>query len=385
MGNLKSRVESLPPWMRCILLFALLWAFLSAINVMGAGFKALGESTVKGGGQGGIFGGITSPFAGLALGILATVLVQSSSVSTSTVVAAVAAGQLPLDTAVFTIMGCNIGTTVTNTLVAMGHVRQDAEFRRAIAGATMHDFFNLMCVIVFFPLEWATGWLRSLATSMTWEYDKREKYASPIKSHFKDVSKGLKSFLSEDLGLTGNAVGITMVAISLFVIIFALIWITRTMRSLIIGRLEKSLNAVLEKSGVIAIVIGALLTISVQSSSIVTSLMIPLFASGILTLRNGFPVTLGANIGTTVTALLASLAVDPTLEMAEAGLTVALVHLLFNIAGTVTFFPIPAVRHIPIRCAEKLAEMTMKNKFYAFGYVVVVFIVIPLVGAIIFK
>lgn len=385
MAKIGSRLDALPAWVRVLMIAALLWGFLVAINAMGSGFKMLGAAYVKGGGEGGIFGGITSPFAGLAIGVLATVIVQSSSVSTSTVVAAVAAGQLPLEIAVFTVMGCNIGTTVTNTLVALGHVRQDQEFRRALAGATMHDFFNLMCVAVFFPLELATGWLHRLAAALTWHYDKQEKYHSPIKAHFKAVTHSLKAFLEGDLGLSSKTVGITMVVIGLIVLIIALVYITKVMRSLIMAKMERSLNAALEKSGLFAIVIGVALTIAVQSSSITTSLMIPLFAAGILTLENGFPVTLGANIGTTVTALLASLAVDPNLEHAELGLTIALVHLLFNLSGTLLFFPIPAIRHIPIRCAVKLADITMKNKMYAILYVLICFILLPLAGTLIFR
>ena len=161
---------------------------------------------------------------------------------------------------------------------------------------------------------------------------------------------------------------------ALATLFLCLIFITKNMRALIAAKLERSLNAILGKSGVLAIVIGMMLTIAVQSSSITTSLMIPLFAAGILKLENGFPVTIGANIGTTVTAMLASMATN------KAGLQIALVHLCFNLGATLIIYPIPQIRRIPIRCAEKLAEIAVKSKPKAAAYVMIVFILIPLLG-----
>ena len=54
-------------------------------------------------------------------------------------------------------MGANIGTSVTNTIVAMGQIADKADFRRAFAGATVHDMFNWMTVLIFLPLEVFTG------------------------------------------------------------------------------------------------------------------------------------------------------------------------------------------------------------------------------------
>ena len=85
-----------------------------------------------------------NPFAGVCLGILATILVQSSSTSTSLIVTAVASGELSVKIAVAMVMGANIGTTITNTLVAFLHSREQKDFGRAIAGATVHDLFNFL-------------------------------------------------------------------------------------------------------------------------------------------------------------------------------------------------------------------------------------------------
>ncbi|MCB9831761.1 MAG: Na/Pi symporter [Planctomycetes bacterium] len=362
---------------RLISLLSLLYLFLVAIDLMGGSFKILAGDSAKG-----LFEGISNPFAGLAIGILATVLVQSSSATTSMVVGAVGAGQFPLEVAVFTIMGCNIGTTITNTLVSLGHMRQDQEFRRAFAGSTMHDFFNLMAVAIFMPLEIATGWLERSASALSSViYDdsmEGGKIANPLKDAYRAVSEPLKEFIKDDLGLSHTMAGSILLVISLAAAFFALIWITKIMKGLMLARLERSLNRVLAKSGVLAILIGLVMTVAVQSSSVTTSLMVPLFAAGILRLENGFPVTLGANIGTTVTALLAAMASN------HDGLTIAFVHLFFNVAATVVIYSIPPLRRIPIRLAQGLANLTAKNKAYALLYVIVAFVVAPLLGNIIF-
>ena len=74
---------------------------------------------------------------------------------------------LPVQYAIYMIMGANIGTSVTNTLVAMGQVAKKDEFRRAFGGATVHDMFNWLTVLVFLPLEWATGYLYALTGRVT--------------------------------------------------------------------------------------------------------------------------------------------------------------------------------------------------------------------------
>ena len=90
-----------------------------------------------------------------------------------------------------------------------------------------------------------------------------------------------------------------------------------------------------------------------------------------LRLEQIFPYTLGANIGTTVTALLASLAIG-----VPAAVTVAFVHLLFNIFGIIIIWP---MRVVPLFLARKIAELTLKSRLIPIAYIVVVFFVVPFV------
>ncbi|MCZ7529236.1 MAG: Na/Pi symporter [Acidimicrobiia bacterium] len=183
------------------------------------------------------------------------------------------------------------------------------------------------------------------------------------------------------LGLHGNVLGVVTVVVGLAFIFGALFFIARNMRELVAERVERSFNRLLGRSsGLIAMTLGLIVTMTVQSSSITTSILIPLAASGILTLENAYPVSLGANVGTTITALLAALATD-----SSEALTIALVHTLFNVTGIVMFYPLPFLRNVPLRLSRGLADLAVTNRGAVVGYVGGLFIVLPLVGILIVK
>ena len=357
---------------RFALVLGHIYIFLVGVSSLEAGIKIMGEDTQKQ-----LFEAVSNPIAALCIGILGTVLVQSSSASTSVIVGLVAGGTLGVDDAVPMIMGANIGTTVTNTLVSLGHIRQSGEFRRAFAAATVHDFFNVLAVGLLLPIELATGFISGIAKWLSERLvgSADVEFNSPIKASVKAPVGWIKdawgSILSND-GLRGSIVVFT----GLVIILLALTFITRNMRKLVADRVERSVNAMLSRGGgLAALVLGMVITIAVQSSSITTSILIPLAGAGVVALRNAYPVTLGANVGTTITALLASLA-----GSTPGGLTIALVHTTFNIVGILVLYVIPLARDLPIRGAEKLADIAVERRTLAVAYVAVVFIVMPLIG-----
>jgi sodium-dependent phosphate cotransporter len=359
----------MPWWVRVarlLTLVALLYGFLVGVDILGEGISGLGSGTADS-----LFRGVANPIAGLAIGVLATVLVQSSSVSTSTIVALVGTGVLSVSAAVPMVMGANIGTTVTNTLASLGAVRRTNDFRRAFAGATVHDLFNLLAVAVLLPLELLTGVLSRAAIALSGPLAGATggEFESPLKAA---VGAGAAAFESLVGVVPGQASAALLIVLGLGLLFATLALITKNMRLLIAGAAERSLNAVLGRSGTLGILVGIALTVAVQSSSITTSLLVPMMAAGVLTLRNAYPITLGANVGTTVTALLAALAV-PQIE----GLQIALVHLLFNVAGILLFFPVPALRRIPIAGAERLADLAARRKSLVLVYIVGVLMVLP--------
>lgn len=363
---------------RAVTVLVLLYLFLVGVSSLEAGIKALGADF-----QEGLLERVDHPVAGLFAGILATVLVQSSSVSTSTIVGLVGAGTLTVDAAVPMIMGANIGTTVTSTLASLGHVRRGDEFRRAFAAATVHDIFNVITVSILLPLQLWTEFLSKTAEEVADLLGSSGVSGGKTDSPVKKIVKEPVSWAKDAFGsLTDSdeVLGTLLILFGLALIFFALAFITKSMRLLIAERVERAMNSLISRGGGIpGLLMGLVITVAVQSSSITTSILVPMVGSGVLTLRNAFPVTLGANLGTTVTALLASLAVD-----LRAGLVVALTHTLFNLSGILLVYPIPAIRRIPIRLAEGLAGRAADHHLLVGAYVIGVFVVTPMIGLVLF-
>lgn len=353
-----------------LLLIIFLYIFFVSIELIGAGFKLLGKGFAKS-----LFRATSNPLMGLVIGILSTSIVQSSSTTTSTVVGMVAGGVLNIRNAIPIIMGANIGTTVTNTLVSLAHITRRQEFKRAFAGSTMHDFFNLLSVSVLLPLETRIHFLEKGALLMTdvFEGIGGMKVISPIKAIVKPAVKLLMSLFA---GLHfGKGVVFSIVeAIALVFLFVSLRQMVVLLKGIFLQKIEGFFDAYIFRNTGQALFWGFFITAIVQSSSMTTSLLVPLIAGGLVTLEAAFPFTLGANIGTTFTAIMASFATHN-----PAAITVAFTHLLFNISGTAIFLPL---KKLPISMAKLLAEVVYRKRFLAIIYIVVVFFVIPL--AIIF-
>ena len=120
--------------------------------------------------------------------------------------------------------------------------------------------------------------------------------------------------------------------------------------------------------------IGAGMTILVQSSSVFTSAMTPLVGLGVVNIERMYPLTLGSNIGTTATGLLAALAAPG--DKLAAALQIALCHLFFNISGILLFYPVPFMR-FPIQMAKVMGNTTAKYRWFAIFYLIMMFFVLP--------
>lgn len=354
-------------------LLVLLFVFLMGVQGLGDGFRLLGRDLLDA-----FFTATENPFIALMVGILATTLVQSSSVTTVMVVGLVAAPEnpLPVANAVPMIMGANIGTTVTNTVVSLAHMGRRDEFFRAFSVATCHDFFNFMTVAVLLPLEITTGYLRRAAVALASTFGgvSGVTYENPLKKALKAGLEPLKS-LAGALFEAEQAQGILLVLISGLFIFGALLLLVRVMRAATQSSIEVFITRFLGRSALVSILLGAVLTVMVQSSSITTSLLVPLAGAGLLTLEQAFPVTIGANIGTTVTALLATLAVSGA--NAHAGVEIALVHLLFNLSGIALIYPVPFIRRLPLVAARSLARAAVESRKWALLYVLGLFYGLP--------
>jgi len=359
-------------FIKWMVLLAGVYAVLLSVGMVGSGFK-----WASGGADGAreLFAFATNPFVALLIGILATSLVQSSSTVTSVIVGLVAGG-LPIEIAIPMVMGANVGTTITNTLVSLGHVRKKSEFKRAFAAATVHDFFNLMAVIIFLPLEiifgifqkasaWATGYLIE-AESMSM------KGFNFIKPLTKPVIGEVKSWLSV---FPEKVAAVSLIIIGILTIFIAITIVGKVLKSLMVGRAKKILHGAIGRGPVTGIFSGSVVTVLVQSSSTTTSLMVPLVGSGVFKPKDIYPFTLGANIGTTITALLAATGLSGA--GAAIGLQIAIVHLFYNLSAVLVIFGLPFLRNIPLVLAERLSEVATKRHSLAALYVLTVFFVIP--------
>jgi sodium-dependent phosphate cotransporter len=357
--------ENLKTVLTFLCVFAAIYMFLVGINGMSSAIKHMGSGVAES-----IFTATKNPFIALFIGVFSTVLFQSSSTTTSLIVGMVSSGALSLSSSIPMVMGANIGTTVTNTIVSIGHISRGNEFKRAFAASTVHDFFNILAVIILFPLEItfhgiqrSSEWFASLIFGKMYDIDVLTA-KSPIKAAVKSGSKFVEKFSFDN--------DIFFLIISVLITFLMLYSLVKLLKSLVLEKIETFFDKYIFKTSLRAGFFGVILTIMVQSSSITTSLVVPLAGAGVLTLRQIFPFTLGANIGTTVTALLASL------TGTVSALITAISHLIFNIIGILIIYGIPLLRNIPLRLAELISDYAEKNKLTPIIYLLITFILIPL-------
>jgi len=402
-------------------IFGLLYLFIISLGLMGSAFKIIGGPSA-----GAVFRNneiFDNPLAGLVLGVLATVLVQSSSTSTSIIITMTAAGLMEVKNAIPMIMGANIGTSVTNTIVSVGQIGNKDEYRRAFAGATVHDCFNILTVLVLLPIEAVTGMLRHIAgglvdaAGITDDQEKGSKVdflkviTKPVTSRLVQVDKKLVTKVAQetdpdkldklmktsmivnkqeksthvfmDTPMDDSAAGFLLLVISLVLLSTCLILLVKTLQSVFRGRaalwMKSLLNLEFESvpglADYVLIAFGAGITILMQSSSITTSTLTPLVGIGLIKLEKMFPFTVGANIGTTVTGILSALAGSNI----ATGMTVALSHLLFNLTGTLIWFVIPFMRRVPVSLAKLNGNLAADLKWFPIAYLSTVFGLLPLV------
>ncbi|XP_077964856.1 sodium-dependent phosphate transport protein 2B isoform X2 [Gasterosteus aculeatus] len=441
--------------LKAVMLIGLLYLFICSLDVLSSAFQLVGGKAAGDIFQDNVI--LSNPVAGLVIGVLVTVLVQSSSTSSSIVVSMVSSGLLDVQSAVPIIMGANIGTSVTNTIVAMMQAGDRNEFRRAFAGATVHDFFNWLSVMILLPLEVATGvlyklthliiksfniesgenapdllnvitdpltdsiiqldksvitgiatgdaaarnkslikvWCKTETNTTFWNETVKNCTAGALcweegnltwtqmNSSWTDYQEKCKHIFA-GTNLPDLAVGLILLALSLLTLCTCLILIVKLLNSMLKGQVAVVIKKVLNTdfpfpfawvTGYIAMFVGAGMTFIVQSSSVFTSAITPLVGIGVISLERAYPLTLGSNIGTTTTAILAAMA-SPGETLANS-LQIALCHFFFNIMGILLWYPIPFTR-LPIRLARGLGNRTAKYRWFAAFYLFVCFLVFPL-------
>jgi sodium-dependent phosphate cotransporter len=362
-----AKGNTIPQW---IAVFVLIYIIVVAVDLVSRGFRTATADQAEE-----IFAFATNPFLGLIVGTLASALTQSSSAVTSITVGLVGGG-LPVATAVPIIMGANIGTSLTSTLVSLASMGEKEAFRRALSAATILDMFNILCVAIFLPLEilfhplqTAAGYLARFfvgeGSLSIRDYNFVRAATAPVVGFFRKIA----SYFPEPFD------GLFLIALGIVVIISAIFFISKLLKVVMVGRAKDIFEMAVGRGPIAGIAAGTLMTILVQSSTTTTCLIVPLAAAGVMTLQQVYPFTLGANIGTTVTAVLAATALSGETEVYA--LQIAMVHFLFNFFGVLIIYGIPFLCRLPIFLAESFANAACERKYLAFVYIFGVFFVIP--------
>lgn len=367
-----------------ILVTICLYFFISAVNMMGAGLGLAAENEQAKDKINSLFKLVEDPYTGLFVGLLVTSIVQSSTFTTSTTVSLVAAGTLNLNGAIPIIMGANIGTSVTAIVVSLFHIRRREEFRLSFSAAIMHDFFNVLTVLILFPLELTLGILSRPVDWIAKELARTHVFAgsgaaSPsfFKVFFGYIGQFAAWITRDVMHLDVRVAGAIVSILSLFVLFGALTFIIKVLRGVMMGRISGAFNKTLFRNPPVAFVFGVILTASIHSSSVTTSLIIPLVAAGVLQHIQVFPYLMGANIGTTCTAMLAAIGTG-----SAAAIACACAHTMFNAYGTIIFWPLQT---IPISLAKWFATKASQNRILVLIFVLGLFYILPISFLIIKK
>ena len=354
------RASEFHPFINLFIFLVSIYFFLVSIKLMGTALKGIGITFVTG-----ILKVAEHPFVGVFIGILATSIVQSSSCVTSIVVGLVGSGGITVTTAIPIVMGSNVGTTITNIIVSLGHIKRKTEFRRAFPAAIVHDFFNFLTLIVFLPIELRFHFLRNLSGFLSHVFE--EVGGTHLFNPLKIIVGPTVDFF-KIISFNNH---IAMLVVSLTMLFVALNFIVKSARKMATRRVEINLDRYLFGRQWKSFLFGLFLTSIVQSSSVTTSLVVPLVGAGILDIERIFPYTLGANLGTTITALMASLMTGSIVAVQT-----AFAHLSFNICGIVLWYPLKIV---PIRLAKGFGEFVKDHRYISIVYMLVIFFIIPLI------
>ncbi|TVQ48357.1 MAG: Na/Pi cotransporter family protein [Saprospirales bacterium] len=369
--HLAKTLKDKPRWMSWTAISLLVYLLLVAVGVISNGFKlATAEHALV------LFEFASNPLIALIIGIVATASIQSSSTVTSVIVGLVAGG-MPLGIAIPMIMGANIGTSLTSTLVSLGHIQNGAEFKRAFSAATVHDCFNFLAVLVILPIELLFQPLEKLAGYFATFF--RSGSATDISSfNLLDAStKPLVNGIEWVFAILPDMWdGVLMIIFGIFLILLVIRNIGKLLKRLMVGRSLEIIQNTIGRDPISGIFAGSVVTVMVQSSSTTTALIVPMAGSGVFSIQQVYPFTLGGNLGTTVTAAIASMTF--TGPMAVLSFQIALVHFFFNLFGILLIYCIPLLRNIPVYMSEKMAAMSQKNKFFVMGYILGVFFITPL-------
>ena len=347
---------------RIALIISIILLFLLAIDLMIYALSSIGLGAAQE-----LIKVAEIPFISLFIGLLTTALIQSSSTVTSIAVAMVASGTISLNMGIFVIMGANIGTTLTSDIISLSYITSKNKFRLALSAGVVHDFFNILTTIIIFPLEYYYKILSGSAMYITKMLGVKAPtpdmvVSKPVYSIIKPLTVGLADLINNDWITAVLGILLLFAAIKLF---------STYSYKLLIGKSKDKMKSYIFSNPFKSFSWGLLFTGALQSSSITTSLSVPLVATRKVSLSSVFPFIMGANIGTTITALLAAI------FKSEAAVSLAIAHLIFNFIGVLIFLPFGRIRSFPVDLARRFGLLASDNRLIGFFYIILTFFLIP--------
>lgn len=346
--------------LRALLILSALLFFLFSIKLLVASLDNFTDIL-----QNSILSTTLDPFVGLFIGLLTTAIIQSSSTTSTMTVAMVATGTLTIQESVPIILGANVGTTLTSTIVALGFISDRFAFRKAISAGVIHDFYNIILVIILFPLELYYGIL-SKSSLFLQEFLLGNGSLNTNFRLDKLFDFGLTAFFVD---LVGNQ--FVMMFIALIGLFSSIKLLTNVIQRSIIGDSRNKLRSFLFEKPFKSFGWGVAITAAIQSSSVTTSLVVPLVATQKLKLRNVFPFIIGANLGTTITALIAAS------FSSKIALSIALTHLLVNLFGAILFMSFGKLRAYLVSFTKRFSIVFTTRRILGLAYILFTFFLIP--------
>ena len=381
LSNTKIRVA--------LILVVGIFLFISSLEGVKSGFKLIFTEWQKG-----ILGMITAdtaPLTGLAIGILSTALVQSSSAvvaATMVSMSGMVVGGLPMDAAmrfgVPMILGANIGTTVTNTIVVFGVKRgmTTKEFGDTIPGVIVDDVYEALTISIFFIVEMTTGLISNtvlvLGNYLTESLKLEEVFAAFDKTIIdiiikEPIVKPLTNLVTDLFGVRVG--GVLLFIIWFAVIVFSMGLITKGLENLIQTDWEDKVKSAFS-SPAKGFFTGFSITWVVGSSSIGTSLIVPFLATKVVDLKKAYPYLCGCNMATTVDLSQ----IYGYVAGGIVGVMLGSAHILLNIMALILWLVSP-LRFVPIRVAEEIGRRIQENENASLSlaiWVIVIFFVVPI-------
>jgi solute carrier family 34 (sodium-dependent phosphate cotransporter) len=367
IGVTDQEIEQHKPGVRhtVLLIVYILLAFLLfffALHLLESSFEQLGSETINS-----IISTVANPFTGFFIGLIITAMIQSSSTTTAFVVGLVATNSLTLENGIPIIMGANVGTTITALIVSLAYISKKKEFRRAVGAGSYHCFFNLLTLLVLFPLEYYYHFLSRISFFLA---DSISGPAAVTPTSAVSASS-VDSLTNSILTLVPNLLAVVLLA---FLLLFAsIVLFRRVISNLLKARSPEAFSRFVFKGKIKALGWGLVTTAAIRSSTITTSVVVPIVAKKIATLREAAPFIMGANLGTTITGFIALLFnINST-----AALSIAIAHFLFNLIGVLLFYPIPTLAELPLSISSALGKLSARNRIAIFAFVLSIFFLIP--------